>query len=90
MRVAPLAVVPYFRPGSPELAAAIESAASRAGDLLLRNHGQVTTGATLEEAMDRAEELEETARLWFLLRHERIRLLTREEQEDIRRAFPRK
>lgn len=87
MRVAPLAVVPYFRPGSVELAAAIEAAAAAHDSLLLRNHGLVCLGRNFAEAVDRAEELEETARLHFLLRGEQVRLLTTDEQTEIRQAF---
>ena len=90
MRVAPLAVVPYYRPGAPELAAAIGEAA-RAGHecMLLRNHGLVTAGRTIEEAADRAEELEETAKLHFLLRGERVRVLSPTERDEIARVFRR-
>lgn len=90
MRVAPLAVVGYFTPGSEELAAAIGRAAAEHNCLLLRNHGMVCLGRTMPEAVDRAEELEETARLYFLLRGEKTRLLTPVEHHRIARAFPRR
>lgn len=76
MRVAPLGIVPYHRPGSHALADAITAAARDHACLLLRNHGLVTSGSTWNEAVDRAEELEETARLHFLLRGEKIRVLS--------------
>jgi ribulose-5-phosphate 4-epimerase/fuculose-1-phosphate aldolase len=87
MRVAPLGIVPYYRPGSAELGAAVERAAAAHQVLLLRNHGLIALGRTLEEAVDRAEELEETAKLHFLLRGEKTRRLTPEERADILRAF---
>ncbi|MFL6256914.1 MAG: aldolase [Pyrinomonadaceae bacterium] len=87
MRVAPLAVLPYFRPGSEGLAAAVGEAAPRHNCMLLRNHGVVCAGATLSEAVDRTEELEQTARLHFILRGERVRLLTTEEVEELKRTF---
>ncbi|MBM3786416.1 MAG: aldolase [Acidobacteria bacterium] len=87
MRVAPLAVVPYFRPGSADLAAAIGTAAAGHDCLLLRNHGIVCLGRTVSEAVDRAEELEETAKLFFQLRNEKVRLLTAEQQNDIGKVF---
>ena len=90
MRLAPLGIVPYYRPGSRELAQAVEAAAETCDCLLLRNHGQVCAGSSLSEAADRAEELEETARLYFLLRRERVRELTAEEIEEIQRLFPKK
>jgi ribulose-5-phosphate 4-epimerase/fuculose-1-phosphate aldolase len=87
MRVAPLAVVPYFRPGSPALADAIGAAARTHDCLLLRNHGLVCTGTRFPEAVDRAVELEETARLFFLLRGERTRTLTPDEVAELRSVF---
>ena len=90
MRVAPVAVVPYFRPGSEELGAAIGQAARDHDTILLRNHGLVCLGRSLEEAVDRTDELEETARLYFLLRGEKLRELTAGQQAEIARVFPRK
>jgi ribulose-5-phosphate 4-epimerase/fuculose-1-phosphate aldolase len=87
MRVAPLAVLPYFRPGSGGLAAAVGAAAVSHDSMLLRNHGVICLGGSLEEAVDRTEELEETAKLWFLTRHERLRLLTPAERGDIENTF---
>lgn len=88
MRVAPLGIVPYCCPGSAELAEAVERAAADHHCLLLRNHGLITLGATLSEAVDRAEELEETARLYFLLRGERTRPLTPQERATLAAAYP--
>jgi ribulose-5-phosphate 4-epimerase/fuculose-1-phosphate aldolase len=87
MRVQPLAVIPYFRPGSQQLADAIGAAAHDHDSFLLRNHGSITLGGSIEEAVDRIEELEETAKLWFLLRQEKLRLLTTPEREDIITTF---
>ena len=87
MRVAPLAVLPYFRPGSNALADAVERAAPAHNCMLLRNHGVVCAGSTLSEAVDRTEELEQTARLYFVLRGERARHLTAEEVEELKRTF---
>ena len=87
MRVAPLAVLPYFRPGSEELAQAVERAAPSHHCMLLRNHGTVCAGSNLTEAVDRAEELEQTARLYFILRGEKVRHLTQDEVEELRKIF---
>jgi ribulose-5-phosphate 4-epimerase/fuculose-1-phosphate aldolase len=76
MRVAPLGVVPYFKPGSTELASAIAEAITSHNCLLLRHHGFVAAGRTVSEAVDCAEELEETARLWFILRGETVSQLS--------------
>lgn len=87
MRVAPLAVLPYFRPGSEELAQAVERAAPWHRCMLLGNHGTICTGSNLGEAVDRAEELEQTARLYFILRDEKVRHLTQDEIEELRKIF---
>jgi ribulose-5-phosphate 4-epimerase/fuculose-1-phosphate aldolase len=87
MRVAPITVLPYFRPGSKDLAAAIEGAAEECDCIILRNHGSVCLGGTFSEAVDRAEELEETAKLFFLLRGHEVRYLTAEEQTEIQLVF---
>jgi 3-dehydro-4-phosphotetronate decarboxylase len=83
MRVAPLAVLPYFRPGSPDLAGAIEKVAAGHTSILLRNHGLICAGSTLSEAADRAEELEQTARLHFILRGQQTRPLSPSDVQDL-------
>ena len=85
MRVAPLAVLPYFRPGSSGLAEAVGEAAPRHNCMLLRNHGVICAGTTLSEAVDRTEELEQTARLYFILRGESVRHLTPDEVEELKK-----
>lgn len=87
MRVAPLSVLPYFRPGSAKLAEAVEQAALNHNCMLMRNHGSICAGASLNEAVDRAEELEATAQLYFTLRGERVRSLTEEQIEELRQVF---
>jgi ribulose-5-phosphate 4-epimerase/fuculose-1-phosphate aldolase len=87
MRVAPLAVLPYFRPGSAGLAEAVESAAGAHHSMLLRNHGLICAGSTLAEAADRAEELEQTARLHFILRGEKTRALSPADVQELLDAF---
>ena len=83
MRVAPLAVLPYFRPGSPALAEAVEEAAPAHHSMLLSNHGLICAGSTLSEAADRAEELEQTARLHFILRGQQTRPLSPADVQDL-------
>jgi len=90
MRVAPVAVVPYLLPGSQELGRAIGGAARAHDTILLRNHGLVCLGRGMEEAVDRTDELEETVRLYFLLRGEKLRELTAGQQAEIARVFPRR
>lgn len=71
-----LPLVPYFRPGDPAMGPAIAAAARDARAVLLANHGPVVSGRTLVDAVYAAEELEEAARLFLLLRGASPRLLT--------------
>ena len=65
------------------------AAAARHHAVLLANHGPVVSGASLAAAADAIEELEATAKLWLLVRRERVRPLTVEEVAEIARRFPR-
>ena len=56
--------------------------------VMLANHGPVVAGATLEDAVYATEELEETAKLYLLLRDIKTRPLTAAQVEDLRRRFP--
>ena len=69
-------IVSYFRPGDPAMEPAIHAAAQDARAVLLANHGPVVSGATLTDAVYAAEELEEAAKLFLMLRHTSPRLLT--------------
>jgi ribulose-5-phosphate 4-epimerase/fuculose-1-phosphate aldolase len=55
--------------------------------MLRRNHGLSCAGRTLDEAVERAAELEQSARLYFTLRHERTRLLRGDEIELLQSVF---
>jgi 3-dehydro-4-phosphotetronate decarboxylase len=87
MRVAPLGIIPYFRPGSPDLGEAVGKASISHNCMLLRNHGSICLGSTLNEAADRTEELEQTARLFFILKDEKVRILKREEITELENTF---
>lgn len=88
MRVGTLPLVPYFAPGDVNLARAVKELASRHHAVMLANHGPVVAGTTLEDAVYATEELEETARLFLLLRGTPVRPLSPEQVEDLRRRFP--
>lgn len=88
MRVGTLPLVPYFAPGDGRLAEAVRGFAGRHHALLLANHGPVVAGTSLAAAADAVEELEATAKLYLLLRHERTRPLTPEQATELRRRFP--
>ncbi len=88
MRVGALPLVPYHPPGDKGLAEAVGKLADRHHAVLLANHGPVVAGTTLSAAMDAIEELEETARLYLLLRGQPIRTLTDDQVAELRRRFP--
>ena len=88
MRVGTLPLVPYFAPGDLALAAAVGRAAKDSHAMLLANHGPVVSGADLDTAVSAAEELEETAKLFLVLRGERTRFLTPGQVADLRARFP--
>jgi len=89
MRVGRVARVPYGRPGDPSLSEAAATLAIDHRALLLANHGPVVSGATLDQAVAAAEELEETARLFFLLSEHRHHVLTGAQIDDLERTFGR-
>lgn len=88
MRVGALALAPYFPPGDEKLAGAVAALAGKHHAILLANHGPVVAGTTLSAATDAIEELEETARLFLLLRQEQTRPLTPEQVAELKRRFP--
>lgn len=87
MRAGQTALVPYFRPGDPAVADAIKGLAGRYSSVLLANHGPVVAGESLEAAVFATEELEETAKLYLLLRGLNPRYLSPEQVNDLVRVF---
>ena len=88
MRVGTLPLIPYFRPGDRALAAAVGRAAKQHRAMLLANHGPVVSGKSLDDAVDSAEELEQTARLSLLLSGQDTQPLTGVQVAELEAAFP--
>ncbi|MBJ7222116.1 MULTISPECIES: 3-oxo-tetronate 4-phosphate decarboxylase [unclassified Brenneria] len=84
MRVGEVPVVPYYRPGDARLGEDLAKLAPHYRAFLLANHGPVVTGKDLRAAADNMEELEETAKLIFILGDRRIRYLTVDEIDELR------
>ena len=80
-------VVPYYRPGDAAMEPAIHAAAKNARAVLLANHGPVVSGKTLTDAVYAAEELEEAAKLFLMLRGTTPRLLTNGQVNDLLTTF---
>jgi ribulose-5-phosphate 4-epimerase/fuculose-1-phosphate aldolase len=62
--------------------------AGRHHAVLLANHGPVVAGKDLETAVYATEELEETAKLFLMLRGSKLKLLTPEQVADLQCKHP--
>ncbi|MDB5618854.1 aldolase [Tardiphaga sp.] len=87
MKCGATALVPYHRPGDPAVAEAIRGLAGKYSSVLLANHGPVVAGDSLEAAVYAIEELEETARLYLLLRGLNPRYLSPAQVKDLSDVF---
>ncbi|MGC2083174.1 MAG: aldolase [Bradyrhizobium sp.] len=87
MRCGQTALLPYYRPGDPAVADAIKGLAGKYASVLLANHGPVVAGDTLEAAVFAMEELEETAKLYLLLRGLDPRYLSPAQVADLVKTF---
>jgi ribulose-5-phosphate 4-epimerase/fuculose-1-phosphate aldolase len=88
MRVGTLPLVPYYAPGDRALAAAVGALAASHRAVLLANHGPVVAGTSLDDAVDSAEELEQTARLSLLLTNRATAPLSAEQVAALDARFP--
>ncbi len=87
MRAGQTAMLPYYRPGDPAVADAIRGLSGRYASVLLANHGPVVAGPSLEGAVFATEELEETAKLYLLLRGMNPRYLSPAQVADLVKIF---
>lgn len=82
-----LPVIRYYRPGDSAMESEIFQEAQTASAMLLANHGSVVSGKTLTDAVNSAEELEESAKLALMLENQPARCLTAAEIEDLLSTF---
>jgi len=54
---------------------------------LLANHGPIVAGKNLDDAVYSSEELEETAKLYFLLQDRSTRFLSENQVRELESAF---
>ena len=87
MKIGRLPLLPYFRPGDPRAADVIRGHACCHCAVLLANHGPIVAGSSLEDAVNAIEELEETAKLFLLLRGTPTRPLDAERIAELNEAF---
>ena len=88
MKIGTLPLIPYFPPGDINLAKAVKEMASDHHAVLLANHGPVVAGKTLEDAVYAIEELEETARLFLLLKNMKTQYLNQNQVNALTKLFP--
>jgi 3-dehydro-4-phosphotetronate decarboxylase len=69
------------------VADAIRALGGKHSAILLANHGPVVSGPSFEAAVSAAEELEESAKLYMLLRNANPALLTRDQIDDLVTTF---
>ena len=87
MKVTRLPLIPYHRPGDLALAEAVRKLAANHHAILLANHGPVVSGVSLEAAVYAMEELEETAKLFLLLKGQKISPLNEEQIATLKAVF---
>lgn len=76
-------LIPYYKPGSISIAEHVSALSRKYKAFLLANHGVIVTGKDITDALYTFEELEESARLFWLLRNENVRYLSREEISEL-------
>lgn len=87
MRVGKVRLLPYLRPGDPELGTLIRELKGAHAAVLLANHGPVVAAKDLQTAVYASEELEETAKLLVLLGNRQPRLLNAAQIDELHRVF---
>ena len=68
MKLGKVKLLPYFRPGDPQMGQAVRGLAGKRSAVMLANHGPVVAGKDVEAACNAIEELEDTARLAMMTR----------------------
>lgn len=89
MRVGPVKLLPYVKPGDPRMGEMIRDLNGRYNAVLLANHGPVVAGRTLASAVAAAEELEETCKLLIALRGLPVRMLSQDDVAELHATFGR-
>ncbi len=88
MKIGRLKLLPYYAPGDLSLAAAVREVADKHHAILLANHGPIVAGKTLEAAVYASEELEETAKLFLLLRGNKMTILDPQQIAELGAKWP--
>jgi ribulose-5-phosphate 4-epimerase/fuculose-1-phosphate aldolase len=76
-------VIPYYRPGSPELAKAVTEALAEHDCALMSKHGQVVCGKDFDDAFQKAVFFEMACKIIVLAGEGNYLTLTEEEIHDL-------
>ena len=88
MKIGKLILLPYYAPGDMSLANAVREVAGKHHAILLANHGPIVAGKNLQSAVYATEELEETAKLFLLLRGSKMAVLGPDQVADLQAKWP--
>lgn len=88
MRVGQVRMVEYVPPGDPQSGDLIRALEGKHAAVLLANHGPIVAGKSLAATVYAAEELEETARLVFMMRGMPQRQLDAAQVAELHRRYP--
>lgn len=87
MKLGKVKLLPYFMPGDVAMAEAVKGLAGKRSAVMLANHGPVVAGKDVEAACYAIEELEETAKLAFMMRGLSANLLNEDAIRGLVREF---
>jgi ribulose-5-phosphate 4-epimerase/fuculose-1-phosphate aldolase len=83
MKIGKLALLPYYAPGDVTLASAVREVAGKHHAILLANHGPIVAGKSLEDAVYASEELEETSKIFLMIKNQSPRILNKDEVQNL-------
>jgi ribulose-5-phosphate 4-epimerase/fuculose-1-phosphate aldolase len=87
MKLGKVKLLPFYRPGDPQMGEAVRGLAGKRSAVMLANHGPVVAGKDVEAACNAIEELEDTARLAIMMRGYKPRMLTQDQVTDLVTRF---
>ncbi|WP_146492822.1 class II aldolase/adducin family protein [Vibrio cyclitrophicus] len=87
MRLGPIALVPYFPPGSDDLVMAVRERVSSHRGILMANHGPIVAADSLLKTVYAMEELEESCKLALLLSQQNTSQLNQVQIQYLETAY---
>ncbi len=87
MKLGKVKLLPFYRPGDPQMGEAVRGLAGKRSAVMLANHGPVVAGKDVEAACNAIEELEDTARLAIMMRGYNPKMLTEAQVKDLVTRF---